>query len=692
MWLAWMFMGCRSAEPPARVVVHRLNRAEYDNTVRDLFGTDLKPARTFPADDFAVGFDNQAHALSLSPLHIELLDSSADDLLDELFAVGTVPPQHWTFEAEGTEVSADHGNVWDSTGWVLWVEGAIDAVVWAPSAGDYTIDVAAFAMQAGEEIANLAIRVDGADVASFDVEASYDGQLGVPASHAVRLSLTQGRHVISAAYTNEFKDPELSDDGPAVGYDRNLIVDRITVTGPLDVPREPHPGREVVLVCDPAEIGEAACAEQIVRTFGPRAWRRPLTEGELDRKLALYGAARGAGGDWIEGIRTVVKAFLVSPHFLYRVELPARPGAGHSVSSIGLASRLSYFLWSSMPDDRLLDLGASGALRDPAVLETEARRMLRDPKARALVENLGGQWLGIRKLDDASPNGDLYPHFDEGLRRSMKLELQALGEAILLSDRSLLDLLTTEDTFVDARLRDYYGLPASTPLAPEMATVPDRAGWFTRAGLLTALSHPNRTSPVLRGKWVLENLMCDEPDPPPDSVDLQLAEDVPTNDPSEIPTAREQLAEHVANPGCAFCHNAMDPIGLSLEGFDAVGAARSTDAQGRPIDITGVLPGAGAFDGPRELADLLAVDERIPACAVERTFTYALGRPPMANPDFDSDKDDPEEEYVDSDAATLAEIEEAFVASGYRFSEIVVGIVRSEAFRHQGPSVVEGTP
>ena len=266
------------------------------------------------------------------------------------------------------------------------------------------------------------------------------------ASYEVRIPLSQGRHDLSVAYVNEYKQPP--------DEDRNLIVDRFAVEGPLDVARQPQPGRARVLVCDPAEVGEAACAESIVRTFGRRAWRRPLTDLEFERKMHLYSQARTVGADWQEAVRTVLKAFMVSPHFVYRVETAAQPGAGHELSGLELASRLSYFLWSSTPDDRLIDLGLTGALRDPDVLEAEARRMMEDDRADALIENFGGLWLGIRKLDDAAPSVALFPEWDEGLRASMRDEMIAFARQVLLQDRSVYELLTTTETVVDARLAE----------------------------------------------------------------------------------------------------------------------------------------------------------------------------------------------------------------------------------------------
>ena len=667
-----MLAGCASEPPPARKVLHRLNRVEFDNTVRDLFGVPVSVANRLPADDFALGFDNQAQALSISPLHVEMYDLAADDVLDVLFAEGSLPPERWTMEGEGPDVVGDNGAVWDSSGWILFHDGSLRTSFWAPRDGSYQITADAFAMQAGDELARMAIEIDGAAADTFDVEAAFNGQIGFPDAHSVTVSVTQGRHDVAITFLNDFKQPP--------ELDRNLIVDRIRIEGPLGIPREVPENQGQVLVCTPSDIegvspdrAEAACAEQIIRTFGIRAWRRPLDEVELAAKLDLYSRARLIGADWQEAIRTVLKAFLVSPHFVYRVESGAHRGAGHWLDGYEQASRLSYFLWSSMPDDRLMQLAASGALREPAVLEAEARRMLTDRRAHALVDNLAGQWLSIRRLADASPDPTLFPEFDNGLRVSMQEELKGLARAVFLQDRSLRDLMTTSEAYLDDRMVAFYGLPADTPRAPEAASVPDRPGWFTRAGFLTAYSHPNKTSVVLRGKWVLGNLLCDEPPPPPDGTSFDL--DAQQIDGVENPSQRAQLEQHRADPACFGCHVAMDPIGLALEGFDPIGRARTVDEYGNALDLSGDLPGAGPFDGPREMGELLTEDLRFDRCAVEKTYVYALGRAPG-----------------DGEHELLEDLEVRFVEGGHRFVELVVDIVRSEPFRKRGPYIPSEAP
>jgi hypothetical protein len=463
-------------------------------------------------------------------------------------------------------------------------------------------------------------------------------------------------------FTNDFKDP-------MQGLDRNLIVDWIALQGPIGVARPASPGADLVLLCSPdpelGEQGEATCAEDILWTFGMRAWRRPMTDDEFASKMAIYGQNRNAGGDWEEAVGNMIKAVLLAPHFVYRVELDPKPESktAHLVAPYELASRLSYFLWSTMPDEQLFALARTGELQNPLVLEGEVRRMLADPKAWALVDNLGGQWLYVRGVDEAYPDIDSFPDWDEGLRASMKEEMRLLVGDVLLTDRSMFDLMLTKDTFVDARLAEHYGLPAPSVDGFERTSLDgtQRRGLLTTAGLLTALSYPTRNSPVKRGKWVLDNILCDEPPDPPPGV-----EGLPDDPTTEALTLREQMEQHQADPLCATCHSVLDPIGFSMEHYNGIGQRREVDEQGFQINSSGQLPDSDQFDGIAELVDILVLDERMPACMAEKTFTYAIGR----GPSFE-------------DVLDLEKIEAQFTASDHRFEALAVAIVLSEAFRYR---------
>jgi hypothetical protein len=654
MTLWWLvFSGCAqqdSLPSPGRVVAHRLNRVEYDNTVHDLFGTTQTPAAdSFPADDFGAGFDNIADVLSLSPLHVELYDQAADKLLDELLGMGTLPVEAWSLEAEDPEVVHDGGNVWDVVMWVLWEEGGLQGQLRVPMEADYLVGVDAFGLQAGEEPPRMELLVDGAPLATFEVTAEENTE-----RYEVRTRLSAGVHTLRVEYSNEYKEPGIAD--------RNLIVDRIQLQGPLEIPRTPSPHLDRVLVCDPTmfgdgQVGEGPCAEQIARVVGRRILRRPLSELEVSEKMRHYGLVREAGGSWEEGIRGLVKGLLLSPWFIYRIELDPYDGV-RPLNGFELAQRLSYFLWSSTPDDHLLDVAQSGALLDEAVLEAEARRMLADPRSDALIENLAGQWLGVRKVDEAAPSAELFPDWDSGLRSSMREEMARFVANVLRADRSALELFTTDETFVDARLAEHYGLPAPDGEGFSSVRVPERRGLLGRGGLLAALSLPTRTSPVLRGNWVLGNVLCAPPPPAPPGVP---ALEEATSEPVSL---REQLEMHRADPACASCHDQMDAIGLALESFDAIGRYRTDDELGLPIDASGELPGLGTFTGATEMQALIAQDPRLPRCMVDKTLTYALGRGLTAD-----------------DGLVQQELADHFAEGGYRFEELLVQIVLSRPFR-----------
>jgi hypothetical protein len=394
-------------------------------------------------------------------------------------------------------------------------------------------------------------------------------------------------HTLRVEYINEYKSPA----PPEGNADRNLIVDRLQLQGPLDIPRTPSPHRDRVILCDPAVLGEGPCAEQIARVMGRRILRRPLSELELTEKMRHYGLVREAGGSWEEGIRGLVKGLLLSPWFIYRLELDPYDGV-RPLNGFELAQRLSYFLWSSTPDDHLLDIAQSGALLDEAVLEAEARRMLADPRSDTLVQNLAGQWLGVRKVDEAAPSAELFPDWDSGLRSSMREEMALFVTSVLRADRSALDLFLTDETFVDARLAEHYGLPAPEGEGFSPVQVPERPGLLARGGLLAALSLPTRTSPVLRGNWVLGNVLCAPPPPAPPGIP---ALEEATSEPVSL---REQLELHRSDPACASCHDQMDAIGR---------AARAGDLRGGSPDAGAHHPGpaVAALHGGQD-ADLRA--------------------------------------------------------------------------------------
>lgn len=631
-----------------RVTLHRLNRAEYDNTVRDLLGTALTPAQDFPYDDSSHGFDNLAETLTMSPLHVEMYERAAEALATEALEIPLGEPAFERFEAEGPDVTATVGAA-QADGWMLWSNGDLTATIEAPADGLYAIRTRLWATQAGPELAQAAIGHDGGTDLIVDVAAT-DVQGGE--TFEVEVQLTAGVHSIHVSFLNDFWDQY-------AGEDRNLIVDWIEHEGPLDLEPGPNPIRDRLLVCEPSSDTDVACARLVLEAFAPRAWRRPLEPGEVDGLLDVFDAVTSDGGTWDDGMRLAVQAVLLSPHFLFRVELEDEPGTEkrHDLTQYELATRLSYFLWSSMPDDALFAAAEKGELATEAQIAAQVTRMLADPKAEALTENFAGQWLYIRAIADKQPDSWEYPTFDEDLRDAMSEEMERFFRSFIDEERDLHELLLATEGEVNARLAEHYGLDPVGDWQTVDLEAADRGGLLAMSGLHLVNSYPARTSPVLRGKWVLSSLLCDEPPPPPPEVEGLITED------ADSQTLREQLEQHRADPVCASCHDVMDPIGLSLEHFDGVGAWRATD-NGFPVDASGELPDGTTFYGARELSAVIAADARYPTCITDKLFTYAHGRSPRY-----------------TDAPYLVEIEDAFAQGGFTFEALAVAIATSDTFR-----------
>lgn len=633
---------------PGRVTLHRLNRAEYDNTVRDLLGTALTPAQDFPYDDTSHGFDNLADTLTMSPLHVELYERAADILATEALAIPIAEPSRERFEGEGPDVNATVGAAM-ADGWMLWSNGDLAAYVDLPADGLYAIRARAYATQAGPEVARAAVGHDGTTDGVFDVPGTDVGSADLL---EVQVDLSAGAHALTVSFLNDYWDPY-------AGLDRNLVVDWIEVEGPLDLEPGPNPIRDRLLVCTPSSETDRDCARQVLDAFVWRAWRRPTAAAEIDGLLGVFDAVTADGGTWDDGMKYTLQAVLLSPNFLFRVELDPDPTTEvpGPLTDHEVASRLSYFLWSTMPDDELFAAADAGELHTEAQVAAQVRRMLDDPKAVALVDNFAGQWLYIRAIDSKSPDVWAYPGFDEELRDSMTEEMRRFFQSFVDRDRDLHELLLATEGEIDARLAAHYGLPAVNGWTEvDLASV-DRGGLFGQSGLLLVNAYPTRTSPVLRGKWVLANLLCSEPPPPPPGVEGLIEDD------TDAQTLRERLEQHRADPVCASCHDQMDPIGLGLEHFDGIGAWRDED-NGFPIDASGELPDGSTFYGARELSALIARDERYPTCITDKLFTYALGRSARY-----------------TDAPYLVAIEDRFAAEGYTFEALAVAIATSEPFR-----------
>lgn len=832
---------------PGHVTIHRLNRTEYNNTIRDLVGVEFQPADDFPADNSGYGFDNISSVLSLPPVLMEKYLAAARRILDE--AIPTEPRENRNrrFRANLMEVGfnaeGDRGDGWMPLGaleedgvattinvpagdymvrvqafatpkgkyassdkplsevpivltamlddvivgewkvavpeekpevfdlrigvpagkhrfafvnhrqrggandaimrngrlgplqggtiWVKWVEvegplptatrrvpanklevtgegrfagssrvleheGEVALKVPVSAEGEYLLRAQAYAQQAGTEPARMEFRIDGKAVKLFDVNAPAKQKLlpdqrifsavlldAIPQVYEYRVKLPLGEHRFSAAFVNDFADPEAKNPNLR---DRNLFIDHLEVASlsdPAQLPTKPEPiQRLFAKAATPAASGffarlggkpaaapaPAVQARTIVSEFARRAWRRPVEAAEIDELMRLYTAATAEGASLEAAVKLPLQAVLVSPFFLFRGEtLPAvastsGPVTARPVSEIALASRLSYFLWSSMPDDELLDLAERGALRQN--LDAQVRRMLASPKAGALVANFAGQWLETRNLKFVAPDKKLFPDFDDALRAAMGRETETFFDHIVRQDRSVLEFLTADYTFVNERLAKHYGLKDVTGddfRRVSLAGTP-RRGVLTHASVLTITSTPTRTSPVKRGKWVLEDLLGTPPPPPPPDVPELVSEGKPITG-----TLRQQMEQHRGNPTCASCHARMDPIGFGLENFDAIGAYRAKDGD-LPVDSSGKLVSGEAFGTAAELTGILADKKRenFVRNLSEKMLIYSLGRG-----------------VERADRPAVDRIMKELAAGDYRFSSLILATVKSVPFDMQ---------
>lgn len=634
---------------PGRVVWRRLNRTEYRNTVRDLLGTAIDPGRDLPSDDLGYGFDNVASVLTMSPLHLELYERAARMLADEIVRVPITQEQRFVVEAEDLTIAGEYGSPMND-GFMLWSPGALSNAFELPVDGAWRFEMRAWETPGGDERAKIVLWIDGAVVHTFELAAT-------PEDYVFEVALSKGRHAIEVEFINDFYDPP---------DDRNALIDRFGLVGPLtlDVYEETGWGRHVACRPEVIEAGGAAaraCAEASVGELAPRVWRRPVEAAELASLMTLYDGAVTDGAAAGEALGLPLQALLLSPRFLFKVELDREGGL---LDGWEMATRLSYFLWSTMPDAALMEAAASGRLATAEGVAAEVRRMLVDPRAEALVDNFAGQWLYIRDVDNAIPDPWVFPEFDDALRHAMAEEMRMFFRSFVTGDRSMIELLTATDSWVNRRLAEHYGIeqgaPATDDLWVRMAVDGvGRRGVLTQAGLLTALSTPFRTSIVRRGKWVLGQLLCAEPSPPPPGVEGLIEVQTPGEGPK---TLREKMELHKTEERCKTCHKAMDAIGFGLEGFDGIGMTRTTD-NGFPVDTTGELRGQ-AFEGPIELAGIIAEDPRLPACMVEKVMIYALGRG-----------------LGGEDQPLIDRLIADFAARGYRFSALVELVATSEAFR-----------
>jgi hypothetical protein len=664
---------------PGRVTARRLNRVEYTNTIRDLLDVNFRAADSFPPDDSGYGFDNIGDVLSLSPVLMEKYMAAAEKIAKR--AIHADPPLKPVVDRVAATSSGRGDNRIEQTKYEFPVEA------------DYDIRVNLIGRRQDMfRPVQLVVQVDGVDFKTYRLGDSNGSRRAFDA----RLHLTDGDHAITArlqllpfdeqaqaayAKTKETIQKQLVDGTPAEKREaalynfsidpakddprrRGLRVDYFEIRGPYDQDKSPQPPAYAkIFVCSAKDDD---CARQIVTNLARRAWRRPVAPDEVDKLAGFIKLAQSNGDTFDQGVRLMLQAVLVSPDFLFRIERdpnPDDPAKQHKINDYELASRLSYFLWSSMPDEALFAAAVDGTLHTPAVLNAQVTRMLHDSKAIALVDNFAGQWLQFRNLDSLKPDPDKFPEFDNELRAAMKQETRLFFKNVIDQDLSLLEFLNAKYTFANERLAKFYGIEGVTgkEFRKVDLTGTPRGGVLTQASVLTVSSYPNRTSVVIRGKWVLENLLNAPPPPPPP--------DVPGLDESKLgvtASLRQQMEIHRANPICASCHTKMDPLGFGLENFNAIGKYRTNDGA-FPIDPAGTLPDGRAFKSATELEELVAArPQAFAECVTEKMLTYALGRGL--------------ERY---DRPIVHQIVTRLSASDYRFSRLIQEVVNSLPFENR---------
>ena len=672
--------------------LRRLNGTEYENVIRDLLDLEINVATLLPADDSSAGFDNVGLG-GLDPGRMERYLSVASKVSRLAVGAAVRSPVAETFIVPSDLNQNDH-----IEGLPFGTRGGTSFRYYFPVSGDYEIKLELGKSWNSNRIGglrnphNLVVTLDGEPVQTLTVEprprrdpATDQNQYEntnrpADADLMARIPITAGPRVVGVAFESQGSELTERRRQPflkvhiTVGGDQRTQPNlySVTITGPFN-PTGPGdtPSRRRIFTCQPTDSSEEpACAEDILLNLSRRAYRRPTTDTDLSTLLSFYRQGR-ATGTFETGIEMALRRMLVSPEFLFRIERDPEnisSDAAYFISDIELASRLSFLLWSSIPDDELLDIASRKSLRDPEILEQQVRRMLNDPRAEALVTNFAAQWLYLRNLPAVSPDFIAFPDFDETLRRSLRQETNLFFKSIIREDRSVLDLLNADYTFLNERLAKHYGIPNIYGSHFRRVNLPQdsaRGGLLGQGSILAVTSYATRTSPVVRGKWILENLLGTPPPPPPVNVP-PLSEEAS----DAVLSMRERMVEHRRNPVCAACHAIMDPIGLSLENFDAIGRWRDRTEGFESLDVAGSFPDGTTFDGAAGLKrNLLSRSDQFVRTLAEKLLIYGLGRAV---------------EHYDMPAVRAIEREAA--DKNYRFSELILGVVRSTPFQmRRGP-------
>jgi mono/diheme cytochrome c family protein len=673
--------------PGVLPLLHRLSRTEYEHAVRDLLAIDNLPREMdysllLPSDNVSSGFDNIADLLFVSPTTMERYVDAArklsrlavgDPTLAPMVNIHRLHPEHWQ-DARVEDLS-------------LGTRGGLAVHTYFPLDADYIVkvDVAG----APREAHQIEITLDNERVQLATIGGNAGGGRGAARAagrgaaanrpQEFRIPVKAGPRLVGVTFIEHTQARDEETLRPRMrGRGTQPALASVTISGPYNATGPGDtPSRRRIFVCHPAgpqsapgsvvtNADDLGCATRILSTLARRAYRRPATDADVGRLLPFYLAGRTEGG-FDRGIQRALERLLVSPQFLFRIEhesTDVEPGAPYRISDLELASRVSFFLWSSIPDDELLDAAAAGQLKDPAVLERQVQRMLADPRSESMVTNFAAQWLYLRDIEAKQPDELLFPDFDETLRSAFQRETELFLDSVLRENRSVLELLTANYTFVNERLAVHYGIPHVQGSDFRRVTFPEgspRGGLLGQGSILTLTSYATRTSPVLRGKWVLDNLLASPPPPPPPNIPALKTEGA---EPGKTLAMRDAMIQHRANPACASCHARMDPIGFAMENFDAVGKWRDRDG-GAPIDVSGVLPGGTTFDGVAGLKSaLLAQPQEFVAAVAEKLLMYALGR---------------NLQYYDAPA--VRRIVRGAAPSHYTLASLVSGVVESVPFQ-----------
>ena len=674
-----------STPNPGHATLHRLNRTEYANSIRDLLSLDVDAAALLPPDDESYGFDNNADVLGVSPVLLERYVSASRKV--SRLAVGD-PTQGAVAQTYRTR--PDLSQATRVEGLPLGTRGGLLMHYNFPLDGKYAIKVVLArntvdVIRGLEEAHQIEILVDGARVflatvgGTADTEALVknpaEARMAIETRLQARVPVKAGPRTVAvtflqrnAAEDDYILEPFLRTTLDPVNEAGLPHIDQVVIAGPYNATGPGDtPSRRKIFVCKPADASEeVGCAKKILSTVARGAYRRPVTPTDIETLLSFYQAGRNKGGSFDQGIERALRLILSSPEFVFRFERDpssVAAGASYRISDLELASRLSFFLWSSIPDDELLTLASANKLSDPATLDSQVRRMLADPRSGALATNFAAQWLYLRNLKNFAPDPNEFPDFDDNLRESLLTETEMFFGSIVNEDRNVLDLLNGNYTFVNERLAKHYGIPDVYGPRFRRVTLTDEArrGLLGQGSVLTVTSYATRTSPVLRGKWILTNILGTPPPAPPPNVPALKEND----EGGKILSVRERLEEHRKSPACASCHKIMDPLGFSLENFDAIGQWRAKSEDGAPIDASGVLLDGSKVDGPSTLrAALMSRPDVFVATLTEKLMTYALGR------------------GVDhEDQPAIRAIVARAASDHYRFSDLVSGIVKSPPFR-----------